>query len=197
MQAYTIFPVPVYHEHYLEAEILKNNCIEKLKELESLDTTDYYYPAGSYSSYYNNSNILDLAEFVNLKSFIFDTVSNIHRSAGLGGELEFTNSWFSINRKHGYHEAHTHIPDIWSGVYYLDANHLDAPISFNNRNLKETRWPYRAPKLCQTDINSSQVTCSVGTGLLLIFPSYLEHSVQQQVTDSERITVAFNMNIKL
>lgn len=192
---FEIFQVPVYQSRYTEANELEKNIIPIFLDKEKNNKQVVYYPTGSYTSFGQDS-ILNLAELLDLKNFIFDTVTEINKDAGLGGELEFTNSWFSINRKHSYHESHTHVPDIWSGVYYVSATPGDAPISFINKNLKETMWPYRAPKVTSTNLNSSQVICSVETGLLIIFPSYLTHQVSQQLLDSERITIAFNLNIK-
>ena len=49
---------------------------------------------------------------------------------GIEADLTFVGSWFSINRKHTYHEMHNHIPATWSGVYYVQAKEDDAPITF-------------------------------------------------------------------
>lgn len=195
---HNIFQVPVYQSRYHDAFILENKIVPKLKDLENRNKNNSspYYPANSYTSF-GTAEILDIPELEQLKKFIFDTVNEVHKSAGLGGDLEFTNSWFSINRLNSYHESHTHIPDVWSGVYYVSATPADAAIAFVNRNLKDTMWPFKAPKTRHTSVNSSQVTCSVETGLLIIFPSYLEHKVNQQMVDSERITIAFNLNVKL
>lgn len=194
---HNIFQVPVYQSRYHDAFDLEKDIVSKFKDIENQNkhNNSHYYPSNSYTSFGVDS-ILDISELKNLKEFIFNTVSEIHKSVGLGGELEFTNSWFSINRKNSYHESHTHIPDVWSGVYYVSATPADAAIVFVNRNLKETMWPYKAPKIQHTNFNSSQATCSVETGLLIVFPSYLEHKVNQQLADSERITVAFNLNVK-
>jgi uncharacterized protein (TIGR02466 family) len=165
--------------------------------MEKDDNIDYTgkYPVGNYTSFYANQDIIGLPQLVELKNFIKTTVQQIHNSIGLAGKLEFTNSWFSINRKYGYHETHNHCPDIWSGVYYLQAEEQDATISFTNRNLINSGWPYGAQKVHHTDFISSKMTCPVKTGLLVIFPSYLDHNVDQQLSDNERISIAFNLNV--
>lgn len=179
------------------AEPLRTEIVPFFKDIEATDTRSLVgkYPVGSYTSFFNNEDILGLPQLDILRQFIREGVEAIHRSVGLGGELRFTNSWFSINRKGSYHEPHHHCPDIWSGVYYVQADQADAAISFMNRNLNDTGWPYMAPKIDNTDLITSQVNCPVSTGLLLIFPSHLRHKVNQQEADSERITIAFNMGI--
>lgn len=197
-EKYSIFPVPLFREFYHNFEDIKEKIVPTFKELEEADLNDYTgkYSAGSYTSFYSNFDLLRYPELGNLKSFIKSSAQEAHESIGLSGELVFTNSWFSINRQHSYHEAHHHCPDIWSGVYYVKADCKDATISFLNKNIIDTGWPYNTTKIENTDYVSSQVTCTVYSGLLIIFPSYLEHKVNQQTEDSERITIAFNMNIK-
>lgn len=197
-QQYNIFPVPVYRSEFNKSEMVRDHIVQYFKDVEMFDTVDYTgkYPVGSYTSFYNNENILGLPQLVELHTFIKDTVQNIHQSVGLYGNVEFTNSWFSINRKYSYHESHNHCPDIWSGVYYVQAEESDATISFLNKVMIDSGWPYSAKKAAQTDFVSNKVTCPVKTGMLIVFPSYLDHMVNQHLTDNERVTIAFNLNIK-
>ena len=186
------------HTTFDLAEVLRKEMVPFFKDIEVTDTRsqDGKYPSGSYTSFFNNEDIIGLPQLDILRNFIKETVQDMHQSVGLAGELKFTNSWFSINRKHSYHETHNHCPDIWSGVYYLQADPNDATISFINNNLVNSGWPYAAFKVTNTDHVTSQVNCPVSTGLLLVFPSYLQHKVNQQEVDSERITIAFNMSVK-
>ena len=196
-QQYNIFSVPVFREEFSEAELLRSQTIQYFKDMEKDDKINYTgkYPVGSYTSFYSNEDIIGLPQLINLKTFIKNTVQQVHNSVGLSGELKFTNSWFNINRKYGYHETHNHCPDIWSGVYYLQAQEADATISFTNRILIDSGWPYSAQKIVHTDFVSSKMTCPVKTGLLVVFPSYLDHNVDQQLSDNERISIAFNMTV--
>jgi hypothetical protein len=41
--------------------------------------------------------------------------------------------------------------------------------------------------------NTDQVVVSVVNGNLLMFPSYLEHSVDTNMGDDERISISFNL----
>lgn len=195
---YNLFPVPVLHTNFGMAELLRKEMVPFFKDIEATDTRTQAgkYPFGSYTSFFNNEDIIGLPQLDILRTFIKETVQDMHQSVGLTGNLGFTNSWFSINRKHSYHETHHHCPDIWSGVYYLQADSNDATISFINKNLVDSGWPFAAMKTANTDFVTNQVNCPVSTGLLLIFPSYLQHKVNQQETDSERITIAFNVGVR-
>ena len=41
--------------------------------------------------------------------------------------------------------------------------------------------------------NTDQVVLQVRNGMLLLFPSYLEHSVDANASDDERISLSFNL----
>jgi ectoine hydroxylase-related dioxygenase (phytanoyl-CoA dioxygenase family) len=41
--------------------------------------------------------------------------------------------------------------------------------------------------------NTDQVVVSVKNGTLLVFPSYLQHSVDTNMSEEERISISFNI----
>jgi len=51
----------------------------------------------------------------------------------------------------------------------------------------------RPPVVELTAENTDQVVVKVTNGTLLMFPSYLEHSVDANVNAEERISVSFNV----
>ena len=51
----------------------------------------------------------------------------------------------------------------------------------------------RPPVVELTAENTDQVVVKVTNGTLLIFPSYLEHSVAPTESDEERISISFNV----
>lgn len=196
-EQYDIFAIPlVRKDFYIEAD-KKQEILKLFYGIEeTLPITDNSYPVGSYTSFDTVAKIFDLEELAPIRDHILAAAQELHDGIGLGGELELTKSWFSINRKNSYHGIHHHCPDIWSGVYYLQADPTDATISFMNPNILQTNWPFKAKRLQLNDYNSSEKICKVSGGMLLLFPSYLNHHVAQQVADSERITIAFNLNLK-
>jgi hypothetical protein len=51
----------------------------------------------------------------------------------------------------------------------------------------------RPPVVELTNSNTDQVVIRLTNGTLLMFPSYLEHSVDINVSENERISVSFNV----
>lgn len=198
MQFLNLFPVPFFRFDYFKAEDLRTSIVDDLLTLEEEDNNDYSlkYPKGSYTSFYSRDCVFDLSKLQELKKFISESVKAADRYLGFDEDLKFTKSWFSINRQYSFHEQHHHCPNIWSGVYYLQADQNDATISFLNKNLIDTGWPYRSKKIENTEFNSTQTVIRPETGMLLVFPSYLHHKVDQQNSTNDRITIAFNMDRK-
>lgn len=193
-----LFPSPLFKFDYPAACDIRESIVNRIKEIETEDTSDISlkYSQGSYTSFYNKTDIFKEPCLQDLENFIRRSTATVHTQCGLGGDLEFTRSWANINRKYSYHEQHHHCPNIWSGVYYVQAQDNDATICFINSNIINSSWPYKATKIYNNELNSSQTVCRVHTGMLLIFPSYLQHKVSQHMSDNERISIAFNMDLK-
>ena len=80
--------------------------------------------------------LLALPELKGLKEFILNVSRFANKFIGDDGDLMFSGSWMSINRQYGFHGAHSHMPCLWSGVYYVQALKDDAPITFIDANKK-------------------------------------------------------------
>ena len=96
-------------------------------------------------------------------------------------------------RKYTYHEEHHHMPSVWSGVYYVQADNDHPGLTFVNRDQKQ-HWP-RTGITQLTESNSPEVTSPAETGNVIIFPSHVLHKVHQQMVDKERVMVSFNYGI--
>lgn len=197
VEIFDIFKVPLARKDFFIDEQKKQEILNLFYTIEKkLPLNNNSYPVGSYTSFDTVDKILDLEELSSIKNHVLNSAQQLHSQIGLAGNLELTKSWFSINRKNSYHGIHQHCPDIWSGVYYIQAEHNDATISFMNTNIMFTNWPFRARRENLNDYNSSEKICKVSSGMCIFFPSYLWHHVAQQCEDQERITIAFNLNLK-
>lgn len=188
-----IFSVPVFRASFIVSEESRQAIIKKIK---SQTTENQNSPIGNNTNYGNGPQIIDEDELVEVKQFIKEAVSRAHELTGFKQhEIDILDSWFSITEKYGYHEAHTHPGSLWSAVYYVNAEKSDAPICFLNRNILDTGWTANL-KYLANEFNSGQVSVAPETGMLLIFPSYLLHKVEQQKLDNERIMIALNLGVK-
>ena len=184
-----IFPTQVFRSVYDKSQELQKSVVPELLAKEKTDTSPVRYSANGYTSY-GNENILENPLFEELKKLIDACVQECHKETKLQHTPSLKSSWFSINRKYTYHEEHNHLPDTWSGVYYIQADQDHPGLTLVNPNMK-ANWP-RVNVTELNEANSPNVTCAAMTGSLIIFPSHLHHKVEQQMIDKERIMVAFN-----
>ena len=184
-----IFPTQVFRAQFDSAQELAKVVVPTLLDQEKNDKKPLKYTANGYTDY-GRENLLERPIFKELKEFIDDVVVRCHKQTGLQKEPSLRSSWFSINRKYTYHEEHNHLPDTWSGVYYIQADQDHPGLTLVNPNMK-SNWP-RVNVSELNEANSPNVTCAAMTGSLIIFPSHLHHKVEQQMVDKERIMVAFN-----
>jgi uncharacterized protein (TIGR02466 family) len=183
------FTAPIFALRYDNSESLKQEVVPVFKEIEKSDDKPFYYDNG-YTSYNPKSNILELDELFSFNQFVNTSIEQVHDRLNLNSRVAAMNSWFSIGRKNSMHEKHNHLPSVWSGTYYVQAENDDGNITFFNEHLK-SNWPF-----CETGLEDTYTrqlfTIQPETGLLLIFPSYLEHQVHLNKTDNERIAISFN-----
>ena len=103
------------------------------------------------------------------------------------------NSWANISRKGEYTLPHIHEEASWSCVYYI------TPTEEANLYLKDPR------PLEQMDRSHHYLKDPYAnvirkrpfqTGEVILFPSWLEHGVGTNVSDSTRISIAANFLIE-
>lgn len=192
IEAFDAFTAPVFRLSYDNNKV-EEACKEFIYRMEAEDQEACFYPHG-YTSFSKIANIIvDRSDFVPLAEYCWGAVQTVHNQIGLTGTVNFVSSWLTIGRIHSYHERHHHNPHTWSGVYYAQAEAGDSDLVFYNP-MMQSGWPHCDSAEFKPQ-NSLLTQCSVKTGDIIIFPSYLEHKVDQQTIDRDRITLAFNLNV--
>ena len=191
MKRHEIFPVPIWEFTYTEAEAFREKIVPFFKEIEKNNPNkEVPYTKEGYTSYGAINNILDYNECAEMKNFVMGNIVYAAKDLGLEGYCNIVGSWFNNNRKYSSHESHNHLPNIISGIYYVQAEENDAKITFHDQN-KISNWPFRAPSRV-SNLTEPRQSFTPKTGRLYLFPSYIEHSVEQQLSDNERISISFN-----
>lgn len=107
-------------------------------------------------------------------------------------------SWANINRKGSHNSVHNHCNSHWSGVYYVKVPRFDdndlpraGDIMFYDPRGAVNMMLH--PGKC-SDGESIRITPVEGQ--LLIFPSWLYHSVNPFMSDIVRVSIAFNARVE-
>lgn len=131
-------------------------------------------------------------EFRDLISCVSNVAKSILRFLRISQEaFEITGCWATVLAKGAIHKAHSHPNNYVSGVYYVRIHPGADTINFHDPR-SQTRV-IRPPVVELTAENTDQVVVRVTNGTLLMFPSYLEHSVDTNMSAEERISISFNI----
>ena len=105
--------------------------------------------------------------------------------------FEITGCWATVLAKGAIHKAHSHPNNFLSGVYYIRIQPGADTICFHDP--RSQARVIRPPVVELTGENTDQVVVRVRNGNLVMFPSYLEHSVDANMSAEERISISFNI----
>ena len=98
-----------------------------------------------------------------------------------------------INKKDASNTSHIHSNNYISAAYYIKAPKNCGDIIFYDPRSVTT---FRHPKISKPNkLNKNIFSVQPKEGLLVLFPSYLYHSVDINETDEERIVLSFNINL--
>ena len=106
-------------------------------------------------------------------------------------DLILGNWWVNINPKYTYNRRHDHQKSILSGVYYVDCEgeNIGQLVVERDDNMEffGGRYQNQSP-ICMNSFNMLPYT-----GFLLMFPAWTYHSVEANLEDRDRISIAFNL----
>jgi uncharacterized protein (TIGR02466 family) len=105
---------------------------------------------------------------------------------------------FFLNEMHynQYHPVHTHANNDLSGIIYLQTPPGSGPIIFHDP--KPRRYFIQREIEFPNDSNLNTISITPMKGMLLMWESWLEHSVEKtENEDLARISLAFNLSSKI
>ena len=136
---------------------------------------------------------INLHNLHNLSNVMFEHINLYLQALDLNQacKINLLDSWFNFNGRGAYQSAHHHLPSsTLSAVYYHQTNEQDGNIRFNSPCAAQSMFPLWQHVNVFHVKDSAEYAPKVGK--LLIFPSYLLHSVHENQTDHERISISCN-----
>lgn len=106
-------------------------------------------------------------------------------------EIQITGCWANLYAPGAAHREHSHPNNYLSAVYYVRTSPGADSINFHDP--RSQTGVIRPPVTELTAANTDQVVARVGNGTLLVFPSYLHHSVDANTSGENRVSVSFNL----
>jgi uncharacterized protein (TIGR02466 family) len=188
MTQYQIFPITIetHQLDSIELAPLINFC-----KTHPTSKHNVFFGEAS-SSRGTNRSILTNLIFNTLTNKIQNLVNSYVETLRLA-PVKITDSWFNILGPGSSIEPHRHELSIISGALYLDVAPGSASLRFHSplECMRMAEWYTDKDDYLQ----NKQLEFPCNTGLLILFPSWLQHSTQTNTTE-RRVSVSFNTSYK-
>jgi len=131
-------------------------------------------------------------DFQDLVSCVLRTVATVLRFLRIGYDaFEVSACWATVLAPGAAHRMHNHPNNYLSCVYYLRTHPGADTITFHDP--RSQTGIIQPPVINLTAENTDHVVVKVQSGTLLVFPAYLQHSVEANASDEERVSISFNI----
>ena len=145
-----------------------------------------------------DDHVLDREELADLRGYIDEQIQVYKRNLLRirdDNEIYITQSWVNTAEPGEFHPKHKHPNSVISGVMYLDDNSDESlpPIRFHRGfEMFPLDFSYEA----LNEFNASARSFDPVQGMLMLFPSLLEHDVGQNESDRPRTSLSFNTFVR-
>lgn len=193
-----VFQIDVADAEALNQKLLKATYEERKRDQAGISRSNFKELGG----WHSHNNLHKEDAYGELVGHINDATSRISNELGYSKKHRLTigTMWSIINPPGSSNRAHVHPGCIWSGVYYIQAPENAGNIEFvEPRTAHLMNQPIyipnqRRPKECWTKVRFTPTP-----GKMLIFPSWLYHGVDPNLTKEEgdaanRVIISFNLN---
>ena len=190
-----VFSTPIWAFQINNYENINIEIHKYIKNLQNID------PEGVIRSNISgwHSNAFDMQNEI-VQKFFNLIQNNLNKAIiDLGwndpsNEFKVTEAWSIINSNKSSNSRHIHSNNYISAAYYVKAPENCGDIVFYDpREAKVIRKP---KSISGNSLNADVVNITPKEGLLVLFPSYLHHSVNENTSGNERIVISFNLDIK-
>ena len=145
--------------------------------------------AGWHSNQVEAADVEKTTEISKVVKSVYNAAQNVSNIIGYKNPLVFQACWLNINNPGNFNEQHRHPSTNLSAVYYIKAEENSGSITFIRDGRVEDYFRHTNNL---TPHNAPRVTEEARTNKFYIFPSYLDHKVDPNLSNEERISMAFN-----
>ena len=180
------FPTTIYAKDIqLDNKTLSNDIVNWSQQDPGVKKTNR-------NGWHSTTEMHKMPVFEPLVKELFLLMNYIWQEEWLDREPVLGNMWANINPPGGYNQPHIHPNSLFSGVYYIKALKNSGNLICNDpRPGVQLNMPVRKkgqpPKHLWREFHLQPVE-----GRIIMFPSYLWHSVEPNESNDIRISVSFN-----
>jgi uncharacterized protein (TIGR02466 family) len=186
-----LFPSLVWSTLFDDHENFNKRLLELAYQMKERDPVGV---AKTNENGWQSPNILqNLEEFAAMNLRIQQACERIGESQNFKPNLIYQHqAWINISPPGASNKIHYHANCHFSGVYYIS---LKAPecgsIFFRDPRVASRMMTYPVTK--PTEFTSSEINMRPEVGRMYIFPGWLEHGVEVNRSDRDRMSISFNV----
>ena len=191
-----LFPTPVWTiqlDNYKNVNEEMYNFIKSNQEKDEIGINK-----SNVKGWHSKDFNLNDKEPQNFISFILPAIEKVMIDMNWEKEKQtakINNMWAIINTGGSANLRHQHGNSTISGAYYVRAPKNSGDIVFYDPRPAPV---YSHPNVVNPNLLNAQINgVSPKEGALVLFPSYLDHSVNENLSNQERIVISFNIRIQI
>ena len=181
-----LFPTAVWKKKVDNHETLNQNLLSNINRLMKEDNRDPRRKWHSERLLMNHEFMSDLNDHV--LQFSHEILKMV--DIKYDGKIKITGAWVNASPPGAKHHP-SHPNNYLSGVYYVKAQPGANTINFLDPRM--VVGLIRPPVNKFNEFNSESVTIEIESGELCFFPHWLRHSVKDNSSNEDRISIAFNI----
>ena len=191
-----LFSTPVWTIQLENYKSLNENMYQYIKLLKKKDNVGIN--KSNVKGWHSNDFDLKDKEPQNFIKFILPAIEQVMNDMSWEKQKQtakINNMWAIINTGGSANLRHQHGNSTISGAYYVRAPENSGDIVFYDPRPAPV---YSHPNIDKPNILNAQVNgVNPKEGALVLFPSYLDHSVNENLSNEERIVISFNIRITI
>ena len=191
-----LFPTPIWTIQFENYKIVNEEMYQFIKNQQSNDQKGIN--KSNVKGWHSNDFELNDDEpqkFIKFISNSIEQVMTYMKWEKNKQSVKINNMWAIINTGGSANLRHQHGNSTISGAYYVRAPKDSGDIVFYDpRPAPIYSHPnVESPNLLNAQVNS----ITPKEGAMVLFPSYLDHSVNENLSNEERIVISFNIKIQM
>ena len=191
-----LFPTPVWTIQLENFESINNEMYNFIKEYQIKDQEGI--KKSNNKGWHSKDFNMQETEPKNFIKSISPSIEKVIADMNWEKEkqsVKISNMWAIINTGGSTNSRHQHGNSTISGAYYIRAPKNCGDIVFYDPRPAAV---YSHPNVEGPNMLNAQVNgITPKEGALVLFPSYLDHSVNENLSKEERIVISFNIKIQL
>ena len=194
IRIHKFFPVPVFEqklENYKELNPQLENFIYDLKK-NNPEGQKRSNAGGWHSPFFNINESEPVKKLISSFTKSLPEIMTEYMGWRINKDkITILDMWSVVNKKNTFNVQHSHPNSLLSAAYYVKAKKNSGNIKFFDP--KEMKTMYHPPIQKFNEISAEIIKIEPEEGKLLLFPSYLNHAVEDNLSDEDRIVISFNL----